>query len=385
VARTGGGRVVTLLAALCALPPLSIDMALPALPSMGAALGVGAGGAALSISLFMAGFATTPLAYGALSDRFGRRKPLLCGLVLFAAGGLLCALAASLPLLLAARVLQGAGAGAGPTLAFAASRDRLEGAPLARRLALLTMLLNTAPVIAPSLGTAVLAAAGWRSIFAVLGGFGVVLAAAALIGFAETRAGRGGAGPWADIRALLGRRAVVRHGFVYAASAGAMFAYVSTSSLLLIGVLGAGAALYAGLFAVTACGIVAGAWFSGVAARHARPSRVIAAGLGLLLAGPAAAAILLRTAHPGLAAVVAAMLAATFGYGLVAPAAAHATLEEVPEMAGTAAALMNSAQMACMSLSSLLAGILLPTIGPLATPLVMAGFALSAALALARR
>jgi MFS transporter, DHA1 family, multidrug resistance protein len=114
---------------LCALSPLSIDMGLPGLPFIQQAFDVNADATGLTLSLFMAGFATTPIVYGILSDRHGRRPLLLAGLALFALGGVVCAMAPSIGWLLGARFVQGAGAGAGPTIAFAATRDQFTRAP----------------------------------------------------------------------------------------------------------------------------------------------------------------------------------------------------------------------------------------------------------------
>ena len=242
------GRVyVALMASLCALPPLSIDMGLPALPAIGRTLGTDAMEGTLTVSLFMAGFAATPLFYGLLSDRHGRRPLLIAGLALFALGGIGAALAPSIGWLMLARLVQGAGAGAGPTLAFAAARDRLQGLRLGRRLALLTMLLNTAPVVAPSLGIAVLAVAGWRGIYAALAAGGFLLFLLAAGGFAETRPTRAAepdrTGAIVVLRrnllVLRSRPDVLGFGAVFGLSAGSMFAYVSTSPLLLMGRLGA--------------------------------------------------------------------------------------------------------------------------------------------------
>ncbi len=386
-----GGRFdLAFLVLLCALPPLSIDMGLPALPDVAAGLGTGAAGSALTVSLFMAGFAVTPLAYGLLSDRHGRRPLLVAGLGLFALGGIGAALAPSIGWLLLARLVQGAGAGAGPTLAFAATRDRLQGVRMARRLAILTMLLNTAPIVAPSLGTAVLALGGWRGIYGSLALGGFALLAVAIRGFVETRprqalaADRRGlfATLVRDAAVLRSRPDVLAPGAVYGLSAGSMFAYVSTSPLLLIQRLGATPALYAGLFAVTACGIVSGACLSGRALRVLPAGRVVLLGLCLSLAGPAAAGCLLLAGQVGLLPVVACMAVATFGYGLVAPAAAQATLDPLPGMAGVAAAFMTSFQMICMSVSSLFAALLLSRLGAVAIPVTMAGFALASAFCL---
>jgi MFS transporter, DHA1 family, multidrug resistance protein len=381
-----------LLGALCALPPLSIDMALPSLPATGAALGVSSARMVLTVTVFMVGFALTPIVYGMLSDRHGRRPLLIGGLSLFALGGVGCLFAPTFALLLLARLAQGMGAGCGPTLAFAAIRDRLTGPRLGRQLATMTMLLNTAPVIAPSLGTVCLALGGWQGVYLVLASGGVFLQLAAFIAFEESRSPRAAerAGQnvtrSSDTARLLRQPPVLLPGLVYAFSAGSMFAYVSTSPLLLMQMLGASPRLYAGLFALTGAGIVLGAFVSGRALRTPVSSMVATLGLGLSLVGPACAAALLATASPGPSLVVGCMAVATFGYGLVAPVVAQATLDPVPGSAGTASALMNSVQMVCMAASSLCASLLFPSLGALAPSITMGGFAsISAACFLAWR
>jgi DHA1 family bicyclomycin/chloramphenicol resistance-like MFS transporter len=287
--------------------------------------------------------------------------------------------------LLLARLVQGAGAGCGPTLAFAATRDRLTGRQLGQRLALLTMLLNTAPVIAPSFGAACLALAGWRGVYRVLASCGVLLLVVALAAFEETRS-QGHSGDRTvvaklrrDAVALSRRRDVLFPGLVYGLSAGSMFAYVSTSPLLLMQRLGASPALYAGLFAVTGTGIVLGALVSGRLLHKIAPLTLAGAGVALTAAGPIGAAALLGAGVGTVARIVGCMAVATFGYGLVAPAAAHATLNPVPETAGTASAMMNSVQMACMAVASLCASLLFGILGSFAPSIVMVGFALASA------
>jgi MFS transporter, DHA1 family, multidrug resistance protein len=374
---------LALAAALCALPPLSIDMGLPSLPAAAAALRVGGPRTALTITTFMAGFALSPILYGALSDAWGRRPLLITGLAIFAVGGLACMIVPTLGWLLLARAIQGVGAGCGPTLAFAATRDRLTGRQLGARLALLTMLLNTAPVIAPSLGAACLMLGGWRGVYVVLAACGILLLLVALTGFEETRARStiDSVPVWTklahDAAVLTRRPDVLFPGLVYSLSAGSMFAYVSTSPLLLMQRLGASPALYAGLFAMTGAGIVLGALLSGRLMQSIRPARLVCGGLLLTLVGPMSAALVLAAGDSQAFPIVACMVIATFGYGLIAPAAAHATLDPVPESAGTAAALMNSAQMACMALASCYASLSFGTLWSFAPPVAMVGFALA--------
>ena len=183
-----GNRLVNilLLSALSALPPLSIDMGLPALTQTSLRLQTSPAMAGMTLSLFMLGFAASPLVYGMLSDRYGRKPLLLIGLGLFAIGGVLCTVAPSIGWLLAARMVQGAGAGVGPTIAMAASRDLLEGVVLRRRLANLAMLRNVAPIVAPSIGALLLALGGWRAISAMLALAGIVLFAIMRFRFVES-------------------------------------------------------------------------------------------------------------------------------------------------------------------------------------------------------
>ncbi len=379
--RETGPAYLILMGGLCALPPLSIDMGLPALTAVHRGLQTSPSMAGLTLSLFMAGFAATPLAYGMLSDRYGRRPLVAAGLALFALGGLACAFASTIGWLLAARVLQGAGAGAGPTIAFAATRDRLDGPTMARRLASLTMLLNTAPIIAPSLGALVLHQGGWRSVYGLLAATGIALLAAVLLGFRETLGPT--AGPRtallpdliAALRSLASKRRTLVYGAIYGLGAGSMFAYVAGSPLILIGVLGVSTVTYAWFFAGTAIGIVLGALLSGRLAQRLSTNRILTAGLVLQVVSPLAAAGLVLADALTVFRLFPCMFVATVGYGLIAPASSHAALEPVPGMAGTAAALMNTVQMACMSLSSLTVALLFTSVGALAMPATMATIA----------
>lgn len=371
-----------LLAVLCALPPLSIDMGLPGLPALGRAFGVSAGYAALTITLFMAGFALSPIVYGTLSDRWGRRPLLIGGLLLFALGGVACLFTPSLNWLFVSRFVQGLGAGCGPTLAFAATRDQLSGRALGQRLAMLTMLLNSAPIVAPSLGTLWLYASGWRGSYIVLAMGGVLLFIVACAKFDETKpnspAQSGGI-----FEAFLRDTAIIRcrpdiflPGLIYGLSAGAMFAYVSLSSLLFMKGLGASPALYAGLFAMTGAATCSGAYASGCALRRVSPLKLMLAGQSLMVLAACMGMILLGFHVHTIPPVIFCMIVAMFGYGLIAPASAHATLDPVPDIAGTASAMMNSGQMTCMALSSLCGSLLFRILGDVTAPLVMMIFAL---------
>jgi DHA1 family bicyclomycin/chloramphenicol resistance-like MFS transporter len=217
---------------------------------------------------------------------------------------------------------------------------------------------------------------------------GVGLLLAASVGFAETRmtsiAGETSRKRTmgSDTRALLSHAPVLFPGLIYGLSAASMFAYVSTSPLLLMQTLGASPTLYAGLFALTGSAIVAGAFLSGRALHRLAPTTLVLFGLVLSIAGPIGTAILLGLTVTNVVAIVSGMVVATFGYGLIAPAAAHATLDPVPDLSGTASALMNSFQMGSMALASLCGSLLFASAGRFAPSIIMVVFSAASALGL---
>ena len=398
---TKGIANLLLLGALCALPPLSIDMGLPALTALQHALHTTPREAGLTLTTFMVGFGLTPLAYGLVSDRYGRRPLLLAGLSLFTFGGLACTLSPTIGGLLAARFIQGAGASVGPTLAFAATRDRRSGEGLSRRLAALTMILQLAPVIAPSIGSGVLIVGGWRGVYALLTVCGLLLVAAVYYGFAETqppatrsqstraqstRLGSIAATVGDELRALTANPAVPSYGLIFALAAGAMFAYVAGSPHVIMSVMHASIGIYALTFTLTSICIVVGAFASGRLIGRRGVDWTSAVGLGLTLVAAAVVAAQFLAGVLMLVAMVPLLGLATFGFGLVAPAASHGALETIPERAGSGAALMNTLQMMCMGLASGLVAVGLPLMGPPAMPIVMVVFAIAAlSILLARR
>ena len=248
-----------LLGFLVALPSFGIDMSLPALTSMGAALGVAPERAGLMMSLFMLGFAVAPLFYGPVSDRYGRKPVVVFACMLFAIAGIGCTFARSLPTLLAWRVVQGAGAGASMTITLAIVRDLFEGQAARTRLSYVAIATMVVPMIAPSAGATLLALGGWRVIHAVLAGIGLLLLVAILIGFTECArldpANR-------LVPSVIARNylRVLTHplclGYILinAAAFGALFAYVSGSSLFLINVVGLRPGQFGVVFAQTAGG-----------------------------------------------------------------------------------------------------------------------------------
>jgi DHA1 family bicyclomycin/chloramphenicol resistance-like MFS transporter len=161
------------LGALTAVAPLSIDMYLPSFPAVEKALAAPQGSMELTLSAFFIGLTLGQLAYGPISDRFGRRAPLLFGFALFTLASIGCAFADNVTTLWICRFLQGMGGCAGISIPAAIVRDRLAARDSARAFSRLMLVMGVAPILAPLIGGFVLTAFGWRAIFLVLALFGV--------------------------------------------------------------------------------------------------------------------------------------------------------------------------------------------------------------------
>lgn len=353
-----------LLGLLVALPSFGIDMSLPALTSVGAALGVAPERAGLMMSLFMLGFAVAPLFYGPVSDRYGRKPVVVFACMLFAIAGIGCAFARSLPTLLVWRVVQGAGAGASMTITLAIVRDLFEGQAARTRLSYVSIATMVVPMIAPSAGAALLALGGWRVIHAVLGGVGLLLLLAMLIGFTESArldpANRLVPSVIARnyLRVLM-NPLCLGYILINAAAFGALFAYVSGSSLFLINVVGLRPGQFGVVFAATSLGIMAGAFLNGrLSTRGVAPFYPLTA--GLVLAVVTATALLLMTlvGWMPLTPVILILIVGNFAFGLIAPNAMQGAMQPLPQIAGAAGAATGCIQMATAAVVSGLVALL---------------------------
>ncbi len=372
-----------LLGALAALPPLSIDMGLPAFPALQRDLATTAAGTGLTLSVFMGSFSVAQLLLGPLSDRFGRRPVLLAGLLLYAVAGALCAAAGSIGCLIGFRLIQGACAASGTVMAFAITRDLFEGPAARQRFSYVAMVLSVAPVIAPTVGSWALLLGGWRAIYGFLGLTGLLLLIAVSVALPETRRlPRRVRGVFGGYAHMLRHRRSVGYAVANAAGFGALFAYISGSPMVLMGALGVSAPVYAALFAVISLGLMAGAWLNGWLARSAAASRAalgLALGVGLLSAGGLLIVTLAGT--ESVATLLPLLVVHAFSRGIASPNATQRALEPMGEIAGVASAVVGFLQMATAAVSSALVALLFPLLGPVAMTLVMSGFAAVALLA----
>ena len=224
---------------LSAVGPFAIDMYLPALPAIGLDLGADSGRVQLTLTTYLLAVAIGQLLYGPVSDMVGRKRPLYVGLALFTVASIGCALATSLPVLIACRFLQGLAAAAAMSIPRAVVRDLHTGPEAARLMSLLLLVFSVSPILAPLAGSIVSVIGSWRVIFWFMVGaaaLGIVLVARLL---PETRSLE--ARSQSNLRSALKSYGILlrdRHylGLVFIASFGmsSYMIYVANSSFVLI-------------------------------------------------------------------------------------------------------------------------------------------------------
>jgi DHA1 family bicyclomycin/chloramphenicol resistance-like MFS transporter len=261
----GPKETVAMLAALMALNSFAIDAMIPALPEIGQQLGVAnANDTQLVVVAYFLGFGATQLIWGPLADRFGRRPILGAGITLYAAFALVCAMATTFPLLIAARVLQGASAAVTRVLVVAMVRDLFEGEEMARVMSLTFMVFMVMPVLAPSIGQAILLVAPWRAIFVVLAGYGLMMLAWSMVRLPETlHPEHRRSLKWRDIAAAAWTtmREPQSRGYTLAMmlASGALVAYISSIQQIVAQAFGRPAAIGA-VFAAIAAPMALASW-----------------------------------------------------------------------------------------------------------------------------
>jgi DHA1 family bicyclomycin/chloramphenicol resistance-like MFS transporter len=249
----------------------------------------------------------------------------------------------------------GAGAGTAQVLVIATVRDHFTGAEARAKQSYVNLAAGVAPIIAPTVGVWVAALGGWRAIYGVLAGAGAALLCAAALGLGES-APRGAAG---GARSRGGYARVLRHpvtmgyAWVVALNFGCLFAYVSGSSLVLIGLMGVSQRTYGVLFAMTALGLTAGSLTNArLIGRGISHTRIIKAGLSVVVA---TAVLLLLLATTGLLRwwlLVPLVVLSHVGQGVVRPNASQGALEPMPDIAGVASAVLTGLQMLVGALAS---------------------------------
>ncbi|MHC8508600.1 MAG: multidrug effflux MFS transporter [Rhodospirillales bacterium] len=181
-------RSVIVLGLTACLGPVSIDMYLPAFPSIAKDLDASIGAVQVTLILYFAGVGASQIFYGPISDQTGRKPPLYAGLAIFALGSLGCALAPTVEWLMAARLIQGLGGGVLMVIPRAVIRDMHTGVDALRLMGFIIMVTGVSPMLAPLGGVGFMALEGWRAIFAFTLGASLLAFVLFRFGYPETLA-----------------------------------------------------------------------------------------------------------------------------------------------------------------------------------------------------
>ncbi|MGC5001407.1 multidrug effflux MFS transporter [Streptomyces sp. DT203] len=364
-ARRTGLLVTLVLGGLTALPPLSMDMYLPALPAVTDALHAPAATVQLTLTACLGGMALGQVVVGPMSDRWGRRRPLLLGMVVYVLATALCVFAPTTELLIGFRLLQGLAGAAGIVIARAVVRDMYDGVEMARFFSTLMLISGVAPVIAPLIGGQVLRFTDWRGIFAVLTVVGVLLTLVVWKWLHETlppeERHTGGVGDaLRTMRGLLGDRTFTGYMVAGSLAFAALFAYVSASPFVVQEIYGASPQTFSLLFGINSIGLITVGQINGKVL-VGRISLDKALGFGLAVIVLAATALLLMTSgvfgDVGLVPVAAGLFVLMSAMGLAMPNTNALALMRTKHAAGSASALLGTSSFLIGAVASPLVGI----------------------------
>jgi DHA1 family bicyclomycin/chloramphenicol resistance-like MFS transporter len=346
--RRGSTRLIVVLGALSAFGPITTDLYLPSLPQAATALHASQAGIQLSLTTCLIGLALGQLLAGPLSDRWGRRRPMIAGMAVFTVASVLCAVAPTVALLDVARLLQGLAGAAGIVISFAIIRDSWSGTQGARAFSILLGVNGAAPVIAPVAGAQLLRVIDWRGLFGVLAGLGLIFLIVAIAGVPETLPPQARhRGEFTATFAALRRIAVVPEfaGFALAGalSFAAMFAYISASSFVFQTLFALSPQVFGLIFAANGIGIVLANALNIRLLRHWPPRRVLDLGLAGVCAG-AVAVLIVALVHGGPVALEIPLFVLVSSIGLTMPNATALALEPFGNVSGSASALVGCTQ-----------------------------------------
>jgi DHA1 family bicyclomycin/chloramphenicol resistance-like MFS transporter len=342
-------RFVLVLGALIAIGPLTIDTYLPALPSITRDLAASESAVQGTLTGILLGMGLGQLLVGPLADAIGRRRPLIAGIALHIGASVFAAFAPTIELLTVGRVLQGLGNAAVAVVSMAMVRDLFAGSAAATMLSRLMLVMGLAPVLAPTLGGAVLQATSWRGVFLLLSVAGVLLVTLASLALRETlpvqrRRRLAPSEVGRTYLMLLRDRTFVGLILISGLMFATLFAYIGGSSFVLQDIYGLSVAQFGLAFGVNSLGFLAGSQLNPFLLRRFAPRQLV--GVGVTIGATAALVMLTAalTGGGGLPLVLGPLWFLLFACGLTLPNTPALALTRHGEAAGTAAALLGASQ-----------------------------------------
>lgn len=359
-ARTGRFWMAVILGALSAFGPLSLDMYLPALPILADDMHTTASMAQLSLTACLLGLALGQLFVGPLSDVRGRRKPLVIGLIAYAAASLLCALAPSIWGLVILRFIQGLAGAAGIVISRAIVRDLYSGSELTKFVTLLMLINGAAPILAPIFGGQLMRFTTWEGVFIVLALIGALMLVLVSIRLPETlppekRTPGGLANTWIIFRGLLKDRKFMGYALSSGLVTGAMFAYISGSPFVLQGIYEVSAQTYSMIFAMNGVGIIIAGQVTGRLSGKVSDTALLISGLCIAALGGVTLLIALLL-EASLLAVLIPLFFVVSSVGIVGATSFSLAMQSQGQSAGTASGLLGV-------LTFIIGGIVAPLVG----------------------
>jgi DHA1 family bicyclomycin/chloramphenicol resistance-like MFS transporter len=351
-----------ILGSMVAIGPLSIDMYLPGLPEITRSLDASAASVQLTLTAVVAGLALGQLVAGPLSDRIGRRRPLVAGLVTYAGVSLLCALAPNVGVLMGLRFLQGLAGGAGIVIGRAVVRDLYAGAAAARLFSSLMLVTGLAPILAPVIGAQVLKVTDWQGIFVVLACLALAIVTLAAVALPETlppeRRDRGGlAHTIRVLKGLIAQRSFLGYALTAALAFGALFAYISGSSFVLQEVYGLSPQAFSLAFGANGLGLVAGSQINARLVGRYGPGFLLERALRVIVTAAAVLVAVVSIGDLGVWPVIIATFVVMSSLSFVMPNSTALALADQAKVAGTASALLGVIQFLVGGLAAPLVGI----------------------------
>lgn len=345
---------------LAAIGPLSIDMSLPAFPAIEASFGEPPGTAQITLAAFFAGLAVGQLVQGALADRFGRRGPLMAGLLLYTLASAGCALAPNMATLSIMRALAAVGGSASMVIPRAIVRDLADGDAAAQLMSKLMLVMGLAPILAPVGGGMLLRVGPWPLIFwfdLLYGSVCLLIVWRALPETLPARAARG------QLTGLLPRyvnvlrdRGFVTHALCSGCAMIGLFAFIGGSPPVFIGTYGVSPLVFGVLFGLCAAGFIVGSQINQPLVRRYGRAAVLRGVLWFYLASTSILAAFAFTGAGGLVGVVLPVMFALGCLGLIVPNSAVGALSGHAKQAGLASALIGMLQFVMAAVSGSLVG-----------------------------
>jgi DHA1 family bicyclomycin/chloramphenicol resistance-like MFS transporter len=354
-------RSALVLGLLSCVGPFAIDMYLPAMPQVGASLGGSISATQMTLTAYFIAFGVAQMFYGPLADMYGRKPPLIFGLVLFIAGSIGCSFAPDMATFIASRFVQGLGGAAVMVIPRAIIRDLHTGVAATRLMALVMLVISISPMLAPLAGSGLIAIGDWRLIFMVLVAAGALSILMTLFVQPETlpkqdRVPVNARTLWAGTRRLVADPVFMGLTFVGGFGMASFFVFLASASFVYTGHYGLSPVGFSLAFAINAIGFFASSQFAATLGERFGMVRVVTWAVSGFLLFTVLLAGLVASGIDHLAVVIAFLILANACLGLVIPATMVMALDDHGDTAGLASSLGGMFQMLAGGVMTVLVG-----------------------------